>query len=544
MATELPELRQRIIQYLDFATLKAFSLVCKAWYLDARPLLWSRFKCEIPQECLVSPEEYALWLDTIRKNAISFRHIRHFGDREPTMPGIYDTLLDRCHSLISIRMLISTSNFPSPVVCWEDTLRSLIEQNRVTLRLELQLTEGLPIAFLPSLLAGLPHLRSLELSTKEMIVEDLLAILDGFPSSLERFSLITALTRRTAVDQGDSVNHPDNYSIPSVANPLRLKYLRMPYSDIQGTMEDILSRVAVHSLQGFRIDTAYCLRISPIVRDALWRLTRLHVQEFQVEERALPGILEAIHPHQLRHVYVRTMNTECTAKLIERQHQSLESLNVGFEKTHAGALADILSTCGSLRSLTFLGLPFVNIGTLIDPQKPWACTALEVFEGYFGLSIPVGPHAPDPLASDKSVDATTSRRIEEQFMRRLGQLTNLRCVVQYEYGRDAVNHQLRRERMEKRIMEWSLASGLEHLHGLVNLRTFKILDQGSRKRIRIPEMTFIKQHWHSLKEMVRLFSELTPLFLFFLRLHLDQLESPLTDVSLIEIHYILDRPSP
>jgi hypothetical protein len=401
-------------------------------------------------------------------------------------------------------MLISTSHFPGPVDCWEDTLRLLIEQNRVTLRrLDLHLTEDLPITFLPSLLTSLPHLQSLELSTKEMILEDLLAILDGFPSSLERFSLITALTRRMAVNQGDSVNHPDYSSITAIANPLRLKYLRVPYSDMKGTIEDILSRVAVHSLQDFRIDTAYCLRISPTVRDALWRLTSLHLQEFQVgDERALPGILEAIHPHQLRQVYVRTMNTECAAKLIEKQHQSLESLNVGFEKTHAGALADILATCGRLKSLIFLGLPFVNIGTLIDPQKPWACTELEVFEGYFGLSIPIEPQVPDPLASEKSVDATTPRWIEEQFMRRLGQLTNLRCVVQYEYGRDAVNHQLWREQLEKRIMEWSLASGLEHLHGLVNLRTFKVLDQGPRKWIRVPEMIFIKQHWHSLKEMV------------------------------------------
>jgi len=50
-------------------------------------------------------------------------------------------------------------------------------------------------------------------------------------------------------------------------------------------------------------------------------------------------------------------------------------------------------------------------------------------------------------------------------------------------------------------MEWSLASGLEHLHGLVNLRTLHILGY-PRKWIGVPEMMFIKQHWHSLKEMV------------------------------------------
>jgi len=56
--------------------------------------------------------------------------------------------------------------------------------------------------------------------------------------------------------------------------------------------------------------------------------------------------------------------------------------------------------------------------------------------------------------------------------------------------------------MDNEIMEWSLASGLVHLHGLVHLRKFQVCDHYSRKWIGIPEMMFIKQHWHSLKEML------------------------------------------
>jgi len=69
MVTDIPELRHHIAQYLDFATLKAFTVVCKAWHLDAQPILWSRFKYEVPEKCSVSQEEYADWLDTIRMNA-------------------------------------------------------------------------------------------------------------------------------------------------------------------------------------------------------------------------------------------------------------------------------------------------------------------------------------------------------------------------------------------------------------------------------------------------------------------------------------------
>ena len=129
MVTDIPELRHYIAQHLDLDTLKAFSLVCKAWYLDAQPILWSRFKCRVPQKCSKSPVKHAVWLDTIRKNAISFRDIHYFGDMKPPTLEIYDILLDLCHSLVSIMMCISAWQFRGPVCRWEETLRPLIEQN-------------------------------------------------------------------------------------------------------------------------------------------------------------------------------------------------------------------------------------------------------------------------------------------------------------------------------------------------------------------------------------------------------------------------------
>ncbi|KAF9342712.1 hypothetical protein BGX34_007775, partial [Mortierella sp. NVP85] len=227
-------------------------------------------------------------------------------------------------------------------------------------------------------------------------------------------------------------------------------------------MEVILSSLAVHSLQNFQIEAAYCLQISPAVRDALWRLTSLHVRERHLgDEQALSGILEAIHPHQLCRLNADRMTTECIAKLFEKQHQSLEFLEVQFEERHTGALADILATCGRLKNLIFWVWPFVNIGTLINPQKPWVCTELEVFAGCFGLVLPIEPHVPDPLVPNKSVDATS---IEEQFMLRLGRLTKLHCVMQKGRGRDIIYDPVTGEPMKKQIMKWSLASGLAHLH--------------------------------------------------------------------------------
>jgi len=240
MVADIPELRHYIAQHLDLDALKAFSLVCKAWYLDAQPILWSHFECEVPEECSVSLVKHALWLDAIRKNAILCKHILYIGYKEPIAPEICDVLLDRCHSVVLIMMCISAWRFRGPVGCWEETLRPLIEQNSITLRqLAMHLTEDLPTAFLPSLLANLPHLRSLAIIYRNtMMMEDVFSILDGCPSSLEGFNLYANLTRRRSkLDQGDSVNDPDYSSIPSVTKPLQLKCLQMPYSDIQGTME-------------------------------------------------------------------------------------------------------------------------------------------------------------------------------------------------------------------------------------------------------------------------------------------------------------------
>jgi len=50
-ATDLPELRQHIARHSDLATLKACSLVCKAWNLDVHSILWKSFVYAVPERC-------------------------------------------------------------------------------------------------------------------------------------------------------------------------------------------------------------------------------------------------------------------------------------------------------------------------------------------------------------------------------------------------------------------------------------------------------------------------------------------------------------
>jgi hypothetical protein len=139
-ATDLPELRQHIARYLDLDSLKACSLVCKAWHLDFHTVLWRRFSYKVPQSLSESTGELSRWLDIASRKAYLFRHVYHKESRRAMVPEISDILLDRCHGLITIEAFVGGVKGGDPVRYWEETLRLLIEQNKVSLR-RLQLRE-------------------------------------------------------------------------------------------------------------------------------------------------------------------------------------------------------------------------------------------------------------------------------------------------------------------------------------------------------------------------------------------------------------------
>ncbi|KAK3806646.1 MAG: hypothetical protein J3Q66DRAFT_421325 [Benniella sp.] len=471
----------------------------------------------MPQENPSSSEEYSAWLDTIRKNANSFRHMYGIEYNE-RIPEIGDLLLDRCRGLITIEAVFARMGAQNPSRYWEEILRPLIGRNRVSLR-RLQF-RALDHSFmttmqLPSLLTSLQHLRSLELDVTHMPVEDLLPVLDACSSSLEHFILRSNLHRMDS-NQESSIAHPHRF-------PIRLKQLHIYGSVDVRTLEDVLSRLAVHSLEELHVSSMVPLQISTTLRDALWQLTHLHLHLKTMSpnpRRFASHILDSIQPHHLRHVNLNSLDTGCTTQLIEQQHGNLEFLKLGLLPRHTGALAGILATCRKLKDLIFTARPFVDIQTLIDPQRPWVCTELEVFEGTFGLFRPHPPYPSDPHELN---DPERSRQVEEQFMQRLGQLTKLRRLVQ----QDNVNPLLGAE-----IMEWSLSSGLTHLEGFANLKTFTHVNRGIPKGIGIPELMFMKQHWRGLKELECHKVD-----------HSDLPELLPSDVRFIEVRSILDRPS-
>ncbi|KAF9345482.1 hypothetical protein BGX34_004740 [Mortierella sp. NVP85] len=196
------------------------------------------------------------------------------------------------------------------------------------------------------------------------------------------------------------------------------------------------------------------------------------------------------------------MDIKCASILVQKHHQSLESLVTEFVRGHEGALGDILATCCNLKYLKFKAEPLVDIRALVDPQRPWVCSELEVFEGYYGL--PPSPPPPS-IFSNQNHDTGRSRQeedgkvattdqVENLFMQRVGQLTKLRRLgqstdlMEYLFSDYPLD-------MESDVMTWTLSSGLRHLANLVNLEWLEFLDGYLPIDFGIPELLFIKQHW-------------------------------------------------
>ncbi|KAF9360136.1 hypothetical protein BGX34_007928 [Mortierella sp. NVP85] len=524
--TDLPELRQHIARYLDLDSLKACSLVCKTWHLDFHTVLWRRLSYKVPISLLVSPGALSTWLDTISRKAYLFRHVYHKGSIRAMVPEIRDILLDRCHGLIAIEAFVAGVKNGDPVRYWEETLRPLIEQNKVSLRrLELREVGSIPMTslHLPSLFSGLPRLQSLEIGMTSTL-EDLLSVLDACPTSLRCLDLRSNIQRRkidqesSAPDQQKSLSQSIVHQAANTTTPpLRLKHLGIHGICYNGTLWDILSHITAHSLESLQVnaifDSPFSLQVSSKLRDKLSRLTELRIRNRRPKHDLIfPMLLAAIPLHQLRNLHFGTMDTEYTTMLIDQQRQSLESLDVDFVQDHAGALGDILATCSKLKSLEFGAEPFVDIRTLVDPQKPWVCTELEVFKGSFGLST-----CPFHLASNENhgaedskqedeegdekvatIDPVASDPVEGLFMQRVGRLTKLRRFVR---SFDIMGYLFTDYTSDigKDIMAWTLSSGLIHLADLVNLEWLEFLEGDLPKGIGIPELVFFKQRWTSLR---------------------------------------------
>ncbi|KAK3821784.1 MAG: hypothetical protein J3Q66DRAFT_386522 [Benniella sp.] len=507
--TDIAELRQRIARHLDRPSLKACSLVCKAWYLDFHSVLWERFSYEMPKRCLKSPEQRAAWLDIVSKKAHLFRHIHHRNSRKDIVPELRDILLDRCHDLITIEAFVTSVKPRTHVwnpVYWEETLRPLIEQNKISLRrLQLREVNWIPVItslHLPGLLASLSRLQSLELGLSSTL-EDLLTVLEACPISLECFGLLHANVQRKQSNPDYSnphITHSLVNQAAATAPSLRLKHLSIHDGYYDGTAVDLLSYLAgrsLESLQIYAVINPFSLQMSPTLRDTLSRLTDLHIKNRRGYERVFLMLLDAIPPQQLRNVHLAAMNIECASMLVQKHHQSLESLVTEFVRGQSRALGDILATCCNLKYLKFGAEPFVDIRALVDPQRPWVCSKLEVFEGYFGL-LPSLPPPSNVSNQEEDGKVILTDQVENLFMQRVGQLTKLRRLVQ---STDAMgyffsDHPLD---MEEDAMTWTLSSGLGHLADLANLEWLEFEGGNLPAGIGIPELLFIKRHWRGLQ---------------------------------------------
>lgn len=258
-------------------------------------------------------------MDTICRNANLFRHIYDikFDERTSEVGGI---LLDRCHSLVTIEAVVDGKDSQNSCRYWEEMLWPLIERNKVSLqRLQFHVLHHsfMNTKQLPSLVACLPHLRSLGLEGQEMSVQDLLPILDACPRSLEWLNLRLDLPRMRSNRQGP-IPHPHHSLINTTATSLQLKHLHIHGTFGDRTLEDILSCLVAHSLEELHITVKYPLRASSILQDALWQLTYLHLKATHPGPGKVVRVLDSIQPHHLRHVNLNSLDTGWVHYTVDR----------------------------------------------------------------------------------------------------------------------------------------------------------------------------------------------------------------------------------
>ncbi|KAG0261929.1 hypothetical protein DFQ27_002701 [Actinomortierella ambigua] len=515
MATRRPfdisELRQYVARFLDVESLRACALVNKSWHDDFQPMVWRTYWIiarrlsdnNSPSNTHgkdgkdgTDSKDLKTWVAVTGKHAHLFRCLRRreYRDECPVPRAIYDTLLEHCHSLVQIDAWVKNLDE------WA-MLRELVRVNpglqRVTLRYRKDslYDEGLSTVFLPA-----NDWKSY--GRKEIYIEGAVITAPTYPP--QRLG-----------DEGNSDNNNNNNSNNN--NNGDNSSSRLDHNDKAAAgLAMLSSRLCKLAISGRCHDASLielleqCPSLTrlevPLLSEPVYerlcqafetgRLSQVIKVSLRESSRTWPSlatlhVLRAIPQHQLRKVRLRNMGLREIQVLVERQHQSLESVVVqGAPQETPMAL---LASCPRLKTLYVSGTGFIDVRHLL--AQPWVCAPrLEKLEVNIRLERPCKDSVlMDHASAEKALVApgrTEAEQTEIMWMTRLGQCRLLR---------EAVISMPCSPKSEQ--LSWSLASGLNRLCELSHL---EMLAFGDWVTLGVPELRFIKDHWHSLKSLPQL----------------------------------------
>ncbi|KAG0254800.1 hypothetical protein DFQ27_006618 [Actinomortierella ambigua] len=216
----------------------------------------------------------------------------------------------------------------------------------------------------------------------------------------------------------------------------------------------------------------------------------------------LAGVIS--HSSQWTRIWLETSTIgPRTADAIVDNGANLESLEIvyhgGWEPRMTGShLQRLLSKAKRLKTLVAHYLVDRDMITATDIlSSEWATTLLEHID--FMIDIPRPGDDASSLSPD-SPAAQSSRAIQRQVLRRLGQQKNLRKLL---IGGKVLSSSIEGYDYQRNCLEMTLDSGLDELAGLKNLEELDIRHMDHR--VGVPELMWMTQHFPNLQHVYGIF---------------------------------------
>ncbi|KAF9159797.1 hypothetical protein DFQ26_006183 [Actinomortierella ambigua] len=542
-----PELALLIAQHLTTADQKACTLVCKSWYANYVPIVWSTLRLPPPRrlraDSLVTDALARTRAAVLRKHV---HHIRYLHWPLLRNPKDDNSCEDELYQIVAQECRSQLREIHASIGCQQhfDVYTALVDANPDLQALDihvdmqtrthddfcfmlarlapksprlqhLSLSCGkLPTSWLVQLLACLPRLKSLHLRRRwehfsKASVPGLTCIIPTVPSDQISFQSL----KRLVLEQ-ETI---DDEMVSLLNQCPNLEHLHIRYLGLIKASQEALDQLQKNL---------------PRLRSCTLRVPRGSWMYYSIET-----ILKALPKQSIRELNI--LSGPITEMVFVADHFSARLEHLTFHSTpwydgEFKGLSIILSNCRALKSLVVQSHNPIDVRHQLLGVRPrlfhinrWACTQLEVLRIPLYLDrgdcltddpprhmedIPIFPEPPGvdayKMDSDEmgmnigkkkkgSIKAGKSWRdwvkTERLLMQRLGDLIHLR---ELDFSTECCR---RGKKMNRTCLTWSLENGLVYLAGLSKLER---LHRGRGRFLQeLPELRWMQQHWPNLREL-------------------------------------------
>ncbi|GJJ76809.1 hypothetical protein EMPS_09168 [Entomortierella parvispora] len=500
------ETLETILQYLSQSDLCQCVLICREWNRTLIPYLWSTFSvCSLEQARRFGDEA----LRALKMNASLVREL-HLGHRllyERCLPwetihsnlGEGEDLVSKRDSLVNLTRLhtLELRNIDYPVNRFDARITALVRQNPSIQCFKIS-TQMDASALTQLVTRYMPNLEDFEMDT--MFRGDVKELLENLPEKVRTVNL-----RMVEHLTSPPTSGPDDTK--AMARKVRSHHAleSLTFSGLHnGQEEDVLvkflescsPKLKICSGRGCNLYTgnkAVAKALSSI--GFVWTVLRKHELSYYISDNGFADII-ANNPLTSIEVYTHCLGSMSVKTLVENC-DNLTVLNVmedGATALTGAHMQTILSRAKNLKSLQVHWLlDALKISTEDILTSEWATTSLEHID--FKIDVP-RVHGQIADKDDRAEEIQSSRDVQRQLLRRLGQQKNLKRLM---IGGMVTGHGSRHYEHQHNCLEFTLEAGLDELKDLKKLELLDIHHMDHRAGV--PELEWMVKNWPRLSHV-------------------------------------------